>query len=173
MIAIDAPHLRDWIRVGRARPASALLSRTFACQVDALPWSVTGESLDWSALDGVTVPADDPVAVVDWLARVEPGTSEAAFVLFSPDEPGLVCSMVDAVTQVRFLFGAEPGPRFLCGAAVAGRDVDPRFDQVIEWDGDLLHARTRPPHLIQPARARPDAARSDRVGSEGGPSAAR
>jgi hypothetical protein len=142
-IRIDAPHLQNWIRAGRARSTSAVLSRTFACQLDAMSWSVDGTSLDWAALGGLAVRADDGDAVTEWLERVEPGASEAVFVLFSPDEPGLVCPMIDALTHLGFLFGPAPGPRFLCGAGVRGHDVDPRFDQVIEWDGTELHARAR------------------------------
>jgi hypothetical protein len=134
MAYIEAPHLREWIDARRAFVVSPTITASFGEYLESLPWHESGLRLDWSALESSSSALDRP-SLLGWVRQHRIGKHQHVVVMYSPDEPGLLCSLRDAVENIDFLFLRAPGCRYLCGAEVNHDVVHPVFEDFMEFDG--------------------------------------
>jgi hypothetical protein len=131
---VEAEHIRRWVADHGARVLTVGPSRMFTLQLEGMPWTTAGNGLNWPALPSLTVDLDHP------RAREEISTSRIArhewiYLLFAPDEPGVLAPFDEAVTGLDELYWMAPGPRYVCGADLVDGKVRLAAEDLAEYDG--------------------------------------
>jgi hypothetical protein len=128
---VDQEHIREWLDQGRARISPPGATGAFRASLNELPW--TGTHPAWGEIDHRVIRVDD--INVAALAETPLGNHENVLVMFSPEEPGIICGTLDALERLDVLFWKAPGPRYLCGVDLVDGDVIASYDDFAEYDG--------------------------------------
>ncbi|MFF3274199.1 hypothetical protein ACFYWU_25200 [Streptomyces chrestomyceticus] len=132
---IDSDHLAEWVASGRASVAPVSVSSAFHEALLEFPWTPT--RIDWRSVKHVTVDVAD-VGEENFVAEVaEHGLARHPYLLmlFSPDQPGLICAAVDGLENLDYMYWKAPGVRYFCGIDLAADGVRYHFRDFGEFDG--------------------------------------
>ncbi|GHB26643.1 MULTISPECIES: hypothetical protein [Streptomyces] len=133
---IESEHLAQWISSGRASVPPQEACVKFHDYLVEFPWLPT--RLDWRNIDHEEVDASD-VSEDEFVSRAlryRVGSHSHLLALFSPEQPGIICSMSDGLSNLDFIFWKAPGIRYFCGI-----DLDPsgvpqyHYEDFGEFDG--------------------------------------
>ncbi|MDA0167904.1 hypothetical protein OJ998_02310 [Solirubrobacter taibaiensis] len=83
----------------------------FAAVVEALPWGPM--SLDKAATPGLLSRDDDP-ELSRLVGRARLGRHPKVYLMYDPDEPGLIAPLADVLTDLDLLYWRAPGYRYFC-----------------------------------------------------------
>jgi len=131
---VEAEHVRNWVTEHGARVPAVAQSRLFTLQLEGLPWNSAGNGLNWQALPSRTVDLARPQAR-DELATARLARHDWVFLLYVPDEPGLLAPYADAVDALDELYWKASGPRYLCGADLVDDAARLAVEDLAEYDG--------------------------------------
>ncbi|MFF4805445.1 hypothetical protein ACFY1U_44870 [Streptomyces sp. NPDC001351] len=132
---IDSEHLQNWIKSGQASVVSAEVCRDFHDVLLTFPWTPT--RIDWGAVEHVTMDLDevDNAAVAATARARKAPLHTHVLVLFTPDQPGLVCRTEDALENLDHLYWKAPGARYFCGADASKGRWEYHHHDFGEFDG--------------------------------------
>ncbi|MBS2966506.1 hypothetical protein KGA66_25930 [Actinocrinis puniceicyclus] len=130
---VDATHIQDWVRAGRATVAPHQDCFRFHQHLLALQW--VGSGIDWSLLPNVVIDlgalADE--VVFEAASGLPVASHSHLLALFTPDQPGIYCEMKDGLENLDYLFWKAPGVRFVCGTDFIGGAMIPRCADFAEF----------------------------------------
>ena len=132
---IDSEHVKSWIEGGQASVAPVHACRAFHDVLLEFPWTPT--RIDWRAVEHVTIDLDEvedeAVAAAARARNVSLHTH--LLVLYSPEQPGLICETEDALGNLDYLFWKAPGVRYFCGVDAGGGGWQYHYRDFGEFDG--------------------------------------
>ncbi|SED80954.1 hypothetical protein SAMN05216489_04522 [Streptomyces sp. 3213] len=132
---IDSEHLESWIEGGQACVAGGDVCQAFHDVLLEFPWTPT--RIDWRAVEHVTIDLDeiDDEAVAATARAQKVPLHTHVLVLFSPDQPGLICETENALENLDHLYWKAPGARYFCGADVDESEWRYHYRDFGEFDG--------------------------------------
>ncbi|WP_409057009.1 hypothetical protein [Streptomyces sp. SYP-A7185] len=133
---IENEHLAQWISSGRALVAPQEACAEFHDYLIEFPWLPT--RLDWRNVDHEELDASgvSEAEFVSRAMRYRVGAHSNLLALFSPEQPGIICSLEDGLSNLDYIYWKAPGIRYFCGL-----DIDPAgapqycYEDFGEFDG--------------------------------------
>lgn len=141
-----AGHVADWLSEHESWLLDVKYSQEFNRTLSELPWTVSG--VRWAALNyrDLEVPEDSPGQDFWKEFHNSPvGSHEFIFLMYGSREPGFVCRISDAITDLDFLYSSAPGPRYFCGTDLGSDGPRPNFGDFAEYNGDGIIRMYFPP----------------------------
>ncbi|HEV7951242.1 MAG TPA: hypothetical protein VGP24_15885 [Glaciihabitans sp.] len=132
---IERPHVADWL----ARHPHRVLDQGFSSELEAylntLPWA--GSHVDWRLVNhhSLELPEEPDAEFLKRCRRTPWGRHDYLMIMYSGQEPAILCSITDAVPDMDLLYSGAPGTRFACGAYVVGDAVTLSCSDFVEYDG--------------------------------------
>jgi len=138
MAYIDSEHLKAWIEEGKASVAGTSLCRQFHAYLLSLRWLPS--RVDWNNLEfeELDLESADEAALVQLAASTRIARHNAVMVMYTPDEPGIICDFELAITNLDYLYWKASGYRYLCGADMGVKGVSLFPEDFAETDGMRL-----------------------------------
>jgi hypothetical protein len=135
MVNIERPYLADWLNGHPHRVLGLSFSSEFETYLNTLPWA--GSHIDWRLVDhsSLDLPDDIDADFIERCRRTPWGRHDYLMIMYSGQEPALLCSTVDAVSDMDLLYGGAPGTRFACGADLDAGRVILSCREFVEYDG--------------------------------------
>jgi hypothetical protein len=131
---VEADHVQKWVTAHAGRVLPVGQSRMFTMQLEGMPWNSAGNRLNWPALPSRTVALGRPELRAE-MSTSRLGRHDWVFLLYAPDEPGVLGPLADALDALDELYWMAPGPRYLCGADLVDDKVRLAVEDLAEYDG--------------------------------------
>lgn len=142
---IASEHIQQWIRTGKAVHISPDAVIGFADFLNTLPWSKSGNRLDWMLIGGIeaNLAALSDAQLIEWFRSTPLGRHPYLVFWFAPNEDCIACESEFAIVNIDHAFWKAPGTRYLFGASFDNEVLRPTFSNFAEYDGSdsLVAAR--------------------------------
>jgi hypothetical protein len=143
-VHIDSPEIKAMLEARTAVVVDKSVIGDFDKFICLQPWLPT--SIDWRFIphESFRLSGDDCDDAIRWLESTVVGRNSHLVAVYARDEPGLLCTIREAVRSLGPLFRRAPGKRFLFGALSDGPCLY-RFEDFVEFDGgERLTVPTKP-----------------------------
>lgn len=137
---VSSDHIEAWVRSGHASLVGAEVCTGFHDWLLCLPWLPT--SVDWSRLDHAIVDCSalSDEEIVDEVSKYPISEHSHLLVMYTPNQPGLICKFSDGIANLDLLYWKAPGVRYFCGIDIGVGARTPCYPHFAEFDG---HAKIR------------------------------
>ena len=132
---IERPHVAHWLSRHPHRVLDPGFSSNLEVFLSTLPWA--GSHIDWRQVEhaSLEIPEEMDAGFLADCRQTPWGRHDYLMIMYSGHEPALLCSLVDAVSDLDLLYSGAPGTRFSCGADVDGGAVVLSCREFLEYDG--------------------------------------
>jgi hypothetical protein len=136
-VYVEAPHIQELVAAGDVTVVGADVARRFSDFLDTLPWTDSGQQVDWSSIPHHDLDLDvfSEGDLVTAVRSTRVRKYERLLVLYRPDESAVHCALDFGVRNVDALYWHAPGARYMCGASWDGAVLIPVFDALVEFNG--------------------------------------
>jgi hypothetical protein len=132
---IEQPYVTDWL----SRHPHQILEQGFSEELEVylntLPWA--SSHVDWGlvAHGSLEVPEEVNLDFLEKCRQTPWGRHDYLMIMYTGQEPALLCDFTDAVYDLDLLYSGAPGTRFACGAGIDGGAVVLSCREFVEYDG--------------------------------------
>ncbi|SFT75585.1 hypothetical protein SAMN04487904_107175 [Actinopolyspora lacussalsi subsp. righensis] len=134
---LDRPQIKEWMQEHDVIALDERVSGRFENYLNSFPWA--GSHVDWRVVENEKLCHPDDVD--DHFLEKCRGTPWGSFghvlVVYTGDEPSLLCELEDVAEDIDLLYCVSPGDRFSCAASLDGDVVRVYFSNFLEYDGHV------------------------------------